>query len=100
MYRDDPEKLEFLTGEEDILLGIQLVRRNADEAARLAAEETDEECRANLEEIARINYNIVSEPPKTFHECCQFLVYFLLQAVMFDWLGRGRGDRCFSQALF
>ena len=75
VYRDDPEKLEFLTGEEDILLGIQSwVRRNADEAARMAAEETDPECKANLEEIARINYNIVSDPPKTFHECCQFLV--------------------------
>ena len=90
VYRDDPEKLEFLTGEEDILLGIQSwVRRNADEAARLASLEDDPELRANLEEIARINYNIVSDPPKTFHECCQFLVYFLLQAVMFNGSGAG-----------
>ncbi|MBQ5749338.1 MAG: formate acetyltransferase, partial [Oscillospiraceae bacterium] len=101
VHKDDPEKLEFLTAEEQILLGIQTwIRRNADEAARMAKEEQDPELRANLEEMAQVNYNIIENPPKTFHEACQFLTYFLLEAVMFNGSGSGGAIDAFLKPFY
>ena len=89
-YKDIPEKYELLKGEEYILLGIQSwVRRSAEAAAAMAETEPDPDLRQNLEEIAAVNFNIVENPPETFHEACQFLAWFCMQAVMFNGSGAG-----------
>ena len=91
-HKNDVEKTDFLTGEEKIILGIQSwVRRNAEAALEEAQTESDPELKENLIEIANINFKLVNDPPETFHEACQFLAWFIMQAVMFNGSGAG-GD--------
>ncbi|MDR1735174.1 MAG: pyruvate formate lyase family protein [Oscillospiraceae bacterium] len=89
-YKDDTEKYEFLLGEELTLLGIQQwIKHNAEEAERVAALQTDPELKQNLEEQAAMSYKLMTEPPATFREACQFLTYFLIQSSMFNGSGAG-----------
>ena len=90
VHQNDPQKVEFLTGEENIVIGLQAwITHNAELAEQMAEQEQDEELRANIAELGRICRNIVSDPPQTFHEACQFLAFFLMQAVMFNGNGSG-----------
>ena len=90
VYKDEPEKVKFLNGEENVILGIQSwIRRNAEAAAEMALSESDPDLKENLEEIAAVNFKIVNDPPETFHEACQFLAWFCMQAVMFNGSGAG-----------
>jgi formate C-acetyltransferase len=90
VHAGSPEKLEFLTGEENIVLGIQSwIKRNAEEALAMAGTEPNPDLKENLREMARINFKLVSGPPETFHEACQFLAWFLMQAIMFNNSGAG-----------
>ena len=89
-YKDDPEKLEFLQGEELVLLGIQQWIKHNGEAAQAAAEkQEDPDLKANLERMAEMSFKLMSEPPETFAEACQFLTYFLIQSSMFNGSGAG-----------
>ncbi|MDR1927600.1 MAG: pyruvate formate lyase family protein, partial [Oscillospiraceae bacterium] len=90
VHRDDPEKLEFLQGEESVVLGIQSWIRHNAEAARAAAEqETDPDLKANLERMAEMNFRLIDEKPETFLEACQWLTWFLLQSSIFNGSGAG-----------
>ena len=63
--------------EEETVLGIQAYVENiAAEAERMAALETDEAANRNLLEIAEMNRYLVSAPPRTLREACQFLAHF------------------------
>jgi pyruvate-formate lyase len=85
VHRDDAEKVDFLKAEEAVVLAIQgWIWRNAQAAQELAAEQTEPDLRANLEHMAEMNFKLVNDPPETFLEACQWLSWFLLQAVMFN----------------
>ncbi|MDO8685144.1 MAG: pyruvate formate lyase family protein, partial [Clostridiales bacterium] len=85
VHKEDPEKFDFLKAEEGVVLGIQnWIERNARSARDRAAQETDPGIRANLDRMADMNFKLVNEPPETFLEACQWLSWFLLQAVMFN----------------
>ncbi len=84
-HTDDPEKVEFLEAEEGVVLGIQnWISRNAEAAKEMAGKETDPDFRANLERMAKMNCKLVDAPPDTFLEACQWLAWFMLEAVMFN----------------
>jgi formate C-acetyltransferase len=90
-YRDlnpDPETTDFYDGLENILLGVQdWLQRHADEARRMAQEETNPVLRENLEEMADICERQMTEPPQTFRGACQWLTFFQAVAKMFNGSG-------------
>ena len=89
-YKEDSEKLEFLQGEELVLLGIQQWIKHNGEAAQAAAQaQEDPDLKANLERMAAMSFKLMNEPPATFAEACQFLTYFLIQSSMFNGSGAG-----------
>jgi pyruvate-formate lyase len=85
VHRDDPEKVDFLKAEEGTVLGIQnWIARNAEAAQEMAAQEPDPDLRANLTRMAEMNLKLVNDPPETFIEACQWLGWFMLEAVLFN----------------
>ncbi|MBQ9951248.1 MAG: pyruvate-formate lyase [Clostridia bacterium] len=78
-YRDfnAPEDTSFYDGEEAVVQGIQeYVQQTADEARRMAEEESDPVAKQNLLEIAGMNDYLVTGVPRTLREACQFLAHF------------------------
>jgi formate C-acetyltransferase len=84
----------FYDGLEDVALGMQnWIRRHAEAAATLAASEPDPERRANLLAMAEINRRLVADPPRTFREACQWMLWFQMAARMYNGSGSlGRLD--------
>lgn len=88
------EKADFYAGLEAIVTGIQdWVSRHALAAEELAAEETNPQIRANLEQIAEMNRHLVEGKPRTFREACQWILWFQITARMYNGSGSlGRLD--------
>jgi len=84
----------FYDGLEDVVRGIQgWISRNAAEAKRMALEEEDPVLRENLEQMAAINERLVTAPPQTFREACQWILWYLMAARMYNGSGSlGRLD--------
>jgi len=75
-HTGDQEKVDFLRGEEMVVLGMQSwIKRTAEEAESLASTEEQPKIRQNLEKIAEINFRLVTEPPHTFREACQWIAW-------------------------
>ncbi len=89
-----PESLDFYDGLQDVVCGIQnWIRRHADWAAALAEQETRPAVRQNLLEMADMNNRLVSEPPRTLREACQWILWFQITARMYNGSGSlGRLD--------
>jgi formate C-acetyltransferase len=85
---------EFYDGLEDVVIGIQnWIRRASEEAYRLSEREKDPEIKKNLLEIAKINERLVNDPPSTFREACQWTLWYLITARMYNGSGSlGRLD--------
>jgi formate C-acetyltransferase len=59
----------------------------------MAAEEADPELRSDLHQIAAINERLVTEPPQTFREACQWILWYQDAARMYNGSGSlGRLD--------
>ncbi len=89
-----PEAAEFYDGLESVILGMQAWIGNTARAARALAEaEPDAAVRRNLEEVAAINERLASEPPRTFREACQWILWYQMSARMYNGSGSlGRLD--------
>ena len=90
--RDD--LLGFYSGLEDIVVGTQdWIRRHAEAARAMADVEDDPAWRQNLLEIAAMNERLVTEPPATFREACQWILWYQMLARMYNGSGSlGRLD--------
>lgn len=88
------EMSDFYEGLEDIVLGVQnWIGRTARAAGEAAETEADPDVRRNLLEIAEMNERLVSEPPQTFREACQWMLWFQMLARMYNGSGSlGRLD--------
>ncbi|MCB0114708.1 MAG: hypothetical protein KDD84_11480 [Caldilineaceae bacterium] len=84
----------FYDGLESVVTGIQTwIRRHAKEARCMAAHEKNPQLRTNLEEIAEINTWLITQPPQTFREACQWMAWYLMAARMYNGSGAlGRLD--------
>lgn len=83
-----PEAAEFYDGLEDVVRGIQAwIRHNAQVARVMAGKEQNPGLRANLEEMAAINERLVTEPPHTFREACQWILWFGMTARLYNGSG-------------
>ena len=89
-----PHGHDFYHGIGSVVHGVQdWIRRHADAASAMAAQEADPALRQNLEEIAAINAHLVTEPPRTFREACQWILWYQMTARMFNGSGSlGRLD--------
>jgi len=85
---------DFYIGLEEVVLGTQnWISRHAQAAHQAAQEEQNPQLRANLEQIAEINQRLVNEPPHTFREACQWMLWHLMLARMYNGSGSlGRMD--------
>ncbi|MCD6519287.1 MAG: formate acetyltransferase [Anaerolineae bacterium] len=92
--REHPEAADFYDGLEAVVDGIQdWVRRHAQAAREMAQKEENPQLRQNLIEIAEMNERLVDEPPTTFREACQWLVWYQMAARMYNGSGSlGRLD--------
>ena len=88
-YREEnPTSTDFYDGLTAIVDGIQdWISRNAAEARRLAETENEPTLKRNLEEIAEINKRLCIEPPRTFREACQWMVWYQMAARMYNGSG-------------
>ncbi|MDQ1301800.1 MAG: hypothetical protein QG637_1722, partial [Chloroflexota bacterium] len=89
-----PRGEEFYAGLTDVILGMQdWIGRHAAAARQMAAEESQPAVRRNLTEIADLNAWLVNEPPRTFREACQWMLWHLIAARMYNGSGAtGRLD--------
>jgi len=84
----NPEKSDFYDGLEQVVLGVQdWIRRHVDAALDMARKEKNPTLRRNLEEMAEINEWLVSKPPRTFREACQWTVWYQMIARMYNGSG-------------
>jgi len=91
-HREVNRAPDFYAGLEHVLLGMQnWIGRHAEAARDLAAE--DDAMAENLLEISDINERLVDQPPETFREACQWILWHLLAARMYNGSGSlGRLD--------
>ncbi|MBC7254731.1 MAG: formate acetyltransferase [Chloroflexi bacterium] len=89
-----PEKADFYDGLEAIVTGMQAwIKTNVDEARRLAEKEENPQLRENLLKLADMNERLITEPPQTFHEACQWMAWYQMAARMYNGSGSlGRLD--------
>ena len=82
--RSDDQQ-EFYAGLIAIIDGMQSwISRNGDEALRLLETETDPFKRENLAEMGRIGKKLVTEPPETFREACQWILFYQMSGRMYN----------------
>ena len=88
-YRSvNPEVPAFYDGLEEIVEGVRIwIRRHGEEARRMAVEEEHAQLKENLSEMADICERLVEQPPQTFREACQWLVFFQAAAKMYNGSG-------------
>lgn len=89
-----PFGAEFYQGLEEVVLGMQSwIGRTAAACREMAETEENPQLRQNLFEMAEMNENLVSDPPKTFREAVQWLTWYDMAARMFNGSGSvGRLD--------
>jgi len=89
-----PEKAEFYDGLENTVLGIQaFIGHHVQEARAMALSETNPLRRKNLEEMAEMNERLMTQPPQTFREACQWTLWFQTVARLYNGSGSlGRMD--------
>jgi len=91
----DDEAQELYDGLEHFVLGMQnWIGRTAAAAREMAASEVNPQLSKNLLEIAAINDRLVHEPPRTFREACQWMLWYQLAGKMYNMGGSlGRIDQ-------
>ena len=92
----DPDE-EFYGALEDVVLGMQQwIRNHVDAARELAEKESNPALRQNLLDLAEINAALVTEPPASFRQACQWVAWYQMVARMYNGSGAvGRLDQCF-----
>ncbi|MFP3897552.1 MAG: pyruvate formate lyase family protein [Anaerolineales bacterium] len=94
-YRqENPERVDFYDALEDIVRGIQAwIRTNVEAARERAEDEENPQLRDNLLDMADFNEKLITEPPETFQEACQWITWFDMAARMYNGSGSlGRLD--------
>ncbi|MFQ5904143.1 MAG: pyruvate formate lyase family protein, partial [Candidatus Binatia bacterium] len=84
----NPQAVEFYDGLEELILGVQnWIRRHGEDARQMAEAEGNPQLCENLETMAHISERLVTDPPRTFREACQWLVFFQAAAKMYNGSG-------------
>ncbi|MDR1540850.1 MAG: formate acetyltransferase [Clostridiales bacterium] len=88
------ESAELYEGLLAVIDGIEdWILRNAELAKSMAHEEPDPLLKGNLLSMASISEKVSKEPPETFHEACQWILYYQMAARIYNGSGSlGRLD--------
>jgi len=88
-YREiNPQAVDFYDGLENVIIGVQnWISRHVQAAWEIADKEGDAAVRRNLEEMAEMNARLVSDPPSTFREACQWAAWYQMVARMYNGSG-------------
>lgn len=83
-----PHASDFYDGLEAVISGIQdWIRRHGRDARRMAEASDRPELQENLLSMADVCDHLATEPPRTFREACQWLVFFQAAAKMYNGSG-------------
>ncbi len=84
----NPQSKDFYDGLESVILGVQnWMRRHVEAARKMAETEENPILRKNLVEIADINERLITDPPQTFREACQWMVWYQMIARIYNGSG-------------
>ena len=87
---NSPEQLKFYAAHERAVKSIQTwIKNHILKIKEMAAAETNSELAENLLEMAVVNENILSAPPKTFREACQWIIWYHLASRTYNRDGAG-----------
>lgn len=87
---ESPGKDEFYNAEERVVLAIQdFVGRHVVEIERLLAQPQPAELHRTLEMMLEANRNIISAPPASFLEACQWIAWYNIVTRIYDRDGAG-----------
>ncbi len=86
----EEDKQAFYDAEETVILAIQgWIQRHIARIEELLDGETRPEIAATLRRMLECNRNIVSQPPQTFLEACQWIAFFACASRIYDRDGAG-----------
>lgn len=95
-YREKnaPKSPDFYDALENIVLGTQdWIKRHVNEGRKMAEAETRPQIKQNLIDMADINEKLINEPPTTFREAVQWILWYQLISRMYNGSGSlGRED--------
>lgn len=85
-----PECGEMYDAEEKTIQAIQLwITRTCDHIAAMIPQQNNTLCKDNLIEMERVNRKVISEPPETLREVCQWLCWFNMASRTYNRDGAG-----------
>lgn len=88
--KNHPEAAWLYDAEEEVLLGIRSwMGRTAAHIREMEKAETDPQLRRNLQEMALANEHILTGPPQTFREACQWIAWFNMLNRTYNRAGAG-----------
>lgn len=90
-YRDiNTSAKEFYDAEETVVLSVQrFIQRHVDEINNIIEQETRPEILKTLKLMLEANRNIISAPPSTFIEACQWIAWYNICTRIYDRDGAG-----------
>ncbi|MFO7959059.1 MAG: pyruvate formate lyase family protein [Candidatus Brocadiia bacterium] len=84
----NPNADGFYDGLEDVIRGVQdWIQRHAEDAREMAQTEEQPQLRQNLATMAESCEHLITEPPRTLREACQWLTFFQAVAKMYNGSG-------------
>lgn len=90
LHRGDAEKAAFYDAEETTVLAIQAwIARHIAEIRTLLTAEQEPEYRYTLQRMLDANERVVSQPPSSFLEACQYIAWFATVSRMYNRDGAG-----------
>ena len=90
-----PHGSDFYDGCESVVLGVQgWIQRHVEEGYHLAEQTENSVLRENLKTMSEINVRLVTDPPNTFREVCQWISWFQMAGRIYNGAGAlGRLDQ-------
>lgn len=88
--KTNPDKKAFYDAEEKIVVTIiDFIKRHITHIEQLMEKEQNKDIYDNLYQMKTACQNILTEPPKTLHEACQWIVFFKCASRMYTRDGAG-----------
>jgi len=84
------EQIRFYDAHKQTVKSIQgWIMRHIQRIEQMIITETDPELKMNLEEMAEVNRHIISDPPETLREACQWIIWYHLASRTYNRDGAG-----------
>ncbi|WP_430817763.1 pyruvate formate lyase family protein [Carboxylicivirga sp. RSCT41] len=84
------DQQQFYDAHERAIRSIQVwISHHIEEIESMIGAETDPELKTNLEEMLQVNKNILSAPPQTLREACQWIIWYHLASRTYNRDGAG-----------